>query len=176
MQDAKPKVRSTSLKAPTKLEGHLATPRAVPVPASSSNHEKLLASLTGHNAKDEVQLDRMQGTKTMNDESDSQEMTQLQLEARQWKATLETDLDAAHETEQRMEAIAQLMQLFSIKVQEQSECMLSIQDNTVQVSANVISANDEIAQAIARGGRASFYLILFFILAAFSLLFLDWMS
>ena len=112
----------------------------------------------------------------MNDESDSQEMTQLQLEARQWKATLETDLDAAHETEQRMEAIAQLMQLFSIKVQEQSECMLSIQDNTVQVSANVISANDEIAQAIARGGRASFYLILFFILAAFSLLFLDWMS
>ncbi|KAK9905533.1 hypothetical protein WJX75_001699 [Coccomyxa subellipsoidea] len=76
--------------------------------------------------------------------------------------------------ETTMRELATLNQMFSGQVFHQAQQIEQIYEQAVQTTLNVDKGNVQLKKAIRVGGSARSYLFWFFIIAAASLLFLDW--
>ncbi len=115
-------------------------------------------------------------TSSSSSSTDAQMQMQLERDAKAWAQELESDLDLMQNAERRMSEITQLLTTFSLKVAEQEETLSTIYQNTSDTTSNIDQGNTELLEALSRGSRSAKLLVMFFLGAAFSLLFLEWMA
>lgn len=90
---------------------------------------------------------------------------------------LHTDLnymvDQTRDIESRAEEVAQLLSIFSAKVEEQHEQIESIFEEVVSAQNYVQDANENLTETIQRGSRFRIMVLVMFLVASLGLLFLD---
>jgi syntaxin 18 len=107
---------------------------------------------------------------------DEQERLILEEENKLLQNKLETNVDQARKIEKKVMEISELQQVFALKVAEQIELIDHNYQSVLQAHANVERGNRELQQATRRGVDFRVCVLLFIIVAGFSLLFLDWIS
>eukprot|EP00474_Spongospora_subterranea_P010164 CRZ10622.1 hypothetical protein [Spongospora subterranea] len=87
---------------------------------------------------------------------------------------LDADMGAIRQAEARLNEIAELFSLFSTKVVEQQHQIESIYDNIVVGKSNMDMALDQLRKYLKHGASFRLNILAIFVIAALSLLFLDW--
>lgn len=82
--------------------------------------------------------------------------------------------EESYELERKMVEISSLLGTFAAKVEEQSETITSIHDLVCESQVNVEEGNEQLQKALDRGSTGAKVYVTFFLVAAASLLFLDW--
>ena len=114
------------------------------------------------------------------DESDDeqplspQEMQMFDQENEKMYEDLMTLKDEVQQIETKVVKIAELQQIFTEKVLQQSNDIEIIAANAVAATENVSDGNEEIRKAITRGASTRVYVLFFLLVMSFTLLFLDW--
>lgn len=91
-------------------------------------------------------------------------------------AQLQNDLDEARTLESKMLEISELLTLFSEKVAEQHETVEALYEDAQTSHEYLVKSTEQLRSAAAHGVDFRLFVMLFLIIASFSLLFLEWFS
>ncbi|XP_041477534.1 syntaxin-18-like [Lytechinus variegatus] len=85
-------------------------------------------------------------------------------------------VDEVRQIEGKVVEIAQLQEIFTDKVLQQSADIDRIGDTVVHTTENITAANQDIREAIKNNAGMRLWILFFLVVCSFSLLFLDWYS
>ncbi|PIA54481.1 hypothetical protein AQUCO_00900791v1 [Aquilegia coerulea] len=95
-------------------------------------------------------------------------------ETRALQVELSGLLDAVQETETKMVEMSALNHLMSTHILKQAQQIELLYEQAVEATNNVELGNKELSQAIQRNSSSRTFIILFVLVLAFSIIFLDW--
>lgn len=99
----------------------------------------------------------------------------LEMQAAQLQKKFELDTEVLQEANAQLEGITGMLSSMSMMIDTQNEQIESIVANAEGAEMEVASAEKEFKKAEERGGRVQFWIMIWFVLASFILLVLDWL-
>ena len=104
------------------------------------------------------------------------ELSLLQRENVLLRDQLRSDVDAARALERSIVQVGELQRSFAGKVAEQADALAHVQTQLIGAADAVSRGNEQLAKAAARAVDFRIFVLLFILVSAVALLFIDWYS